>query len=137
MNTEHFNDALVTKAHIGFLVLLIVSLLTREEMTIGQLAGVSFASAALPLLIVSLAVSPAEEKIPKWEVKALMLTNPIGHAAGLLSFACILWSITAFAAVLFALSSAYAVIVWGATLVRKFGTSDAKELLKAITIDEE
>ena len=136
INTEHFNDSLITKAHVAFLVLMIASLLNKDEVSTSQLLGISLASGALPLLIGSLAFLPGEEKIPPWQVKAIQFTNPTGHGIGLISFACVLWSFTPFATVMFSITTVFAILVFGFVVIKTTGVEDPKEYLKAITEDE-
>ena len=135
INANNFNDALVTKAHVGFMLIAIVTILAKDSITSSLATSVFFISIALPLLILTLALMPHDSAIPKWQVICIAIIYPAGHLAGVAGFAALIWSINHYASIVFMLVTVFA---FGAFSVSAapYGYTIA-ELIETISIEED
>jgi hypothetical protein len=135
VNTENYTDSKGAQAHLGFMLLLILDLLSKDSINTSQSISSVFISVAIPFLLVSLTLLPGEnddmEDLKPWQLKAGLITLLSGHCFGLLAITCILWGINAFAGLVFLMSSLLAFFVFSFHVYSALG-EEGREALKEV-----
>ena len=116
INTENYTDCLVTKAHIGFLLLVVLGFISKEKITPMQSTSTIFIAIALPLLAIGLPLLPSTkpevEIPPRYQCILAAIAFVLGHIFGLLAFATILFDFNNVAGVLFLAVSLIALLIF-------------------------
>ncbi|EMB48613.1 Uncharacterised protein [Vibrio mimicus] len=127
INTEFYSDSKAAKAHVGFQLLIILSLLSKDAVTTSQSIATIFIAIALPLLLVALTLLPELDtdmekysKVQYWWGAGTLVS---GHVFGLLATASLLWGFNVIAGIVFIAISLVLIVVFSVFLLKTVGMS--------------
>ncbi|SEQ10523.1 hypothetical protein SAMN03080615_00444 [Amphritea atlantica] len=125
INTQHYTDAKAAQAHIGFLLLLLLDLLSKDQITGYQSFASIFIGIAIPALVLSLILLPKEDETldttPKFQFRLAVLSNLIGHGAGIFAIASILCGFNFLAGIMFLVVAVIAYFIFIVVLLQDLG----------------
>lgn len=123
INTEHYSDAIASKAHLGFLSFVFLDLLSKDETTAAQSFATFFIAIAIPMLILTLIYSPGEnlEGVTRFQMWTAVISDLAGHGAGILALSLIFGSFNILAGIAFLLVALLAYIVMMILLFQEYG----------------
>ena len=134
INTDHYTDAKAAQAHLGFLLLLVLDLLSKDNIDSAQSLATVFISIAIPSLIITLIALPKEDLIdfPKFQFQIAIISNLVGHFSGIIALATILFGFNIFAGVVFSLVATLSYAVFTLMVCHQYGYQTLMDLVNAV-----
>lgn len=113
INTNNYSDTKGVQAHLGFLLLIVLDLLSKDSISQMQELSMIFISVAIPTLVITLTVLPMDiENFPNFQMALAFVSHTLGHVAGIIALTIIFYDFNALAGVLFACASFAAFIAF-------------------------
>lgn len=101
INTDNFTDARAATGHLGFMLLVVLGLLSKDEVEGAYSIATIFIAVAIPSLILSLIFMPKGEALSQLGMGISVISNLLGHFCGVGALSSVLFGMSALAGCVF------------------------------------
>ena len=131
-----YTDRKGVQAHLGLMILLLMTLVSKDNVDGAQATATIFIALTIPFFLVSLVVLPTDihdEESFRMQLIFGMISMHAGHLSGLIALAFIFGSFSTLGATLFILSAIIAYVVFVTFLTHRLGSSAMDGIWSIIT----